>query len=84
MSQFIGIYENAFSKEYCERTMRYFDNMKKQGFSENRQERNESPKTEKDDTAFFGHSEEFINMNSMGEMYTEFNNTFWNIFHKKY
>ena len=36
MTQFIGIYENAFSKEYCEKTIKYFDNLKANGFTENR------------------------------------------------
>ena len=36
MTQFIGIYENAFSKEYCENVIKHFDEMKDLGFVKNR------------------------------------------------
>ena len=84
MTQFIGVYENAFSKEYCERTIKYFNNMQANGFTENRMQSEDAVKTKKDDDAFFGHNEEFVNLQLAGPMYKEFNETFWKIYNEQY
>jgi len=84
MTQFIGIYENAFSKEYCERTIKYFDNMQANGFTENRMQAEGMSKTKKDDDAYFGHNEESVNLQLSGNMFGEFNETFWKIYKEKY
>jgi hypothetical protein len=84
VTQFIGIYENAFSKEYCERTIKYFDSMKSNGFTQNRNQAEGVDKISKDDDAYYGHAEESINLHGTGDMYTEFNNTFWKIYNEQY
>jgi hypothetical protein len=83
MTQFIGIYENAFSKEYCEKTIVYFDAMQKGGFTQNRQSEG-SNKITKDDDAFFAHAGESLNLQGSGKMYSEFNETFWKIYTEYY
>jgi len=84
MTQFIGIYENAFSKEYCERSIKYFDNMKEAGFTEHRMKAENTIRTEKDDDALFAHDEVSLNFQSAGQMYKEFNETFWKIYQEQY
>ena len=82
MTQFIGVYENAFSKEYCEKTIKYFDNLKANGFTENRMQAEGVQKTIRDDDAFFGHYA--INLQNDLELYLKFNETFWKIYNEQY
>jgi hypothetical protein len=84
MTQFIGIYENAFSKEYCERTIKYFDNMQENGFTQNRINSEGAIKTSKDDDAFFAHDEESINLQLSGNMFSDFNKIFWKTYQEQY
>jgi hypothetical protein len=84
MTQFIGVYENAFSQEYCERAIKYFDNMKNAGFTQNRMQADQVQKIMKDDDAFFGHQEKEVNLAAAGTLYKEFNETFWKTYHEQY
>jgi hypothetical protein len=84
MTQFIGIYENAFSKEYCETAIQFFDNMKKNGYIGNRQQLEQINKTLKDDESLFTHSEEVINVQNGANLTVEFNKVFWDIYKKHY
>ena len=81
MTQFIGVYENAFTKEYCEKIIKYFDEMQQAGCTLNRQ-REGASKTQKDDDAFYGHNE--INIQYSGQVFTELNTTFWKIYKEQY
>jgi len=84
MTQFIGIYENAFTKEYCENAIKYFNNMQANGFTKNRMQAEGVEKTKKDDDAYFGHSEESVNLQLSGNMFREFNEIFWKIYKEQY
>jgi hypothetical protein len=84
MDQFIGIYENAFTKEYCERTIKYFNAMQEHGFTADRMQMEQVAKTKKDDFAYFGHNETAINLSGSGKMYHEFNETFSKIYKEQY
>jgi hypothetical protein len=84
MTQFIGVYENAFSKEYCNRTIAYFDSMQKNGFTHNRLKIDNCEKIIKDDDAFFGQAEECVSLQSSGTMFIEFNEIFWKIYNEQY
>ena len=83
MTQFIGIYENAFSKEYCENAIQYFENMKTNGYTKNRQTEGVS-KITKDDEFLFGSSVEELNLQHSGILQKEFNDIFWNIYRNNY
>ena len=74
---FIGIYENAFAKEYCELVIAYFNDMEKAGCAKNRMEADDSPKNIKDDLAVFAHSFESVNFQSSGNLLSIFNQVFW-------
>jgi len=81
MTQFIGVYENAFSKEYCEKVMSYFDLMKKSKNTFSRKQLGDS-KLNKDDDSYFGHSE--INISNCFDFLEEFNNILWQIYKEHY
>jgi len=84
MTNFIGLYENAFSKEYCEKVIQYFENMKVNGFTQNRIQAEDAIKIKKDDEALFTHSAEEVNFSYSGSLHKEFNNIFWDIYKNKY
>ena len=84
MENFIGIYENAFSKEFCNTTINYFNAMQNAGFTKNRQQtQKDILKIEKDDDSFYGHAVESMNFNNSGLM-QEFNDVFWKIYTEQY
>jgi len=50
---FVGIYKNAFPKEYCQDVIKQFNRLQEQGFTKTRQETNDGTKLVKDDTAIW-------------------------------
>jgi hypothetical protein len=84
IDNFIGVYKSAFSKEYCNRAIKYFDEMQKNGFTENRFESDGSLKTRKDDAALHSADEECLNLTASGSLFKEFNETFWGIYNNHY
>jgi hypothetical protein len=80
IENFVGIYENAFSKEFCENVINQFNLLQEQGFTKTRQELNDADKVTKDDSAIWTGS--FYNTevdvrgmhNLIGK---EFNDVFW-------
>lgn len=84
MTQFIGCYEDAFSKEYCEKVIKYFEDMKEAGNTMSRQKADSVSKVLKEDDACFAHSEEEISLSNSKALQKEFNDTFWEIYNKYY
>jgi hypothetical protein len=84
MTQFIGIYENAFSKEYCEKLIQYFDDMQEAGHTLNRQQADEVSTIMKNDDALFDHSEDYINLQNSKNLHKHFNEVFWKIYNEQY
>lgn len=84
MTQFIGVYENAFTKEYCEKVINHFNNMKDSGFVENRLKLENITKTKKDDESTFLHRQEEFSIHNDKGLLLEFNNTFWDFYSKQY
>jgi len=76
--QFIGIYEDVFSKQFCEESIKYFENMSKVGFCHNRQNFEGTAKHNKNDLTVFAHYETQINLMHTQALITEFNSVFWN------
>jgi len=83
MENFIGVYENAFSKEYCEAAIAYFDKSKESGFTKNRQKVENISATLKNDEALFAHDVEEINVNYT-ILIPKFNDVFWKIYKEQY
>jgi len=73
-NDFIGIFENVLTQEYCDTAIKHFELMKENGFIVNRQQNNEGNKTIKNDEMLFS----VIDENGLrGKLYTEFTDTFW-------
>jgi hypothetical protein len=75
MNDFIGVYENAFSPEYCKLVINHFDTMQKNGFTLNRMQTGKQT-IEVDDEHLACHSHEQINFTPANLM-TTFNGVFW-------
>ena len=84
MTDFIGIYKNAFSKEYCERVIKYFDNMQENGFTQNRMQSENKSNILKNDSSFYSHNEQYINSQFIGGLHQEFNKIFWKTYTEQY
>ena len=75
--QFIGIYEDAFSKQFCEEAVTYFENMNKTGFCHNRQNFEGILKHKKDDYTVFPHYEALVDLTPTQKLISEFGTIFW-------
>ena len=53
MDQFIQVYKKAFSDEFCNQAIDYYNVAEQGGMTVNRQEHDDTPKTEKQDTATY-------------------------------
>lgn len=77
--QFIGIYEDAFSKEYCESVINYFELMAASGHATNRQQQDINiPKSAKDDLAIFSTDNATINLHHNSVLMKQFSEVLWN------
>jgi hypothetical protein len=85
--QFIGIYENALSLDFCNDAINYFKTMQDNGFIENRQMFEKAPKISKDDETLFLHDEQILPLtnstainlhinNVLGEYYEQYREEF--------
>ena len=83
IENFIGIFKGAYSTEYCDRAIAYFEHSDSNGLTLTRQKQNRNVSAlEKDDLQFFGHDEGSIAHTS--GLISEFNNTFWNVIYPTY
>jgi hypothetical protein len=81
IDNFIGVFENAFSKEYCDSVIQHFENCHAAGLSSTRQQ--SKPDTKKisiDDTQVF--TVDFLRAGN--EAIKEFTGTFWGVIHPTY
>lgn len=80
VEDFVGIYEDAFSLDYCNEVIRQFEILNEQGFTSSRQKLNMGTKVEKDDTAVWT-GEFHVNETETSGMHIsigqEFNNVYW-------
>jgi hypothetical protein len=73
---FIGIYEDAFSKEYCDSLVKYFEDLSAAGLTKSRQQDDsELLKLDVDDEQLYAH--EIANVSGCGEALNHFNLVFW-------
>jgi hypothetical protein len=73
IKDFVGVYHNFFSKEYCEKVIDYFNLAEKAGLTGNRQSHDKALKTYKDDSFLFCSGTAHIDPSFT----TEFLNKFW-------
>lgn len=75
INKFVGIFENAFSKEYCERLIKAYDTAIEAGFGQTRQDTEDFSKLKKADTQLFNTPE---NIQIPLVNIQEFSEIFWN------
>jgi hypothetical protein len=81
IENFIGIFEDAFTKEYCDSVINFFNESTKAGLGSTRHQQGES-KLDKDDTQVYAHSE--FNLYYSNSIIPEFNKVFWNELYPEY
>ena len=84
---FVGVYENAFSKDFCNEVIQNFEHMDANGFVRNRQDLGYGAKFEIDDNSvwsgnIYGSQTDFASMNEL--LGKQFNNVYWNECYKHY
>jgi hypothetical protein len=81
---FIGVYDNAFSEEFCKSSIDYFEKMHDAGFSLDRQVAERVTKINKDDFAVYSHSEQLIDLYTTFQVQSEFFKLFWEQYYADY
>jgi len=81
---FIGIYENAYSQEFCNTVIKYYEDMNEAGFGKNRLICEGTKPLLKNDTTVFPHEESLINLTATKELMNHFNKEFWGQHYKDY
>ena len=74
INKFVGIFENAFSKEYCERLIKAYDTAIEAGFGRTRQQDEAATKLQKADTQLYNNTG---NIQIPIPDIAEFNEIFW-------
>lgn len=80
ISDFIGIFDNAFSKNFCQRTIDFFENANTAGLCYNRQQENGVTRSLKHDQAIMLTEESSYTLNATKALSKEFVDTFWQHF----
>jgi hypothetical protein len=75
IENFVGVFEDAYSKEYCNSVIQYFESMKEAGMTSSRQQNENISKTLKNDLQLFGHDE--VSITYTKSFLPTFNNVFW-------
>ena len=82
MDNFIEVYKGAFSHEYCDNLIQYFNNAEECGLTMSRQDHDGSPKMDKEDLATYIPS--FPMEHTDKNFVNEFNRVFWGECYKQY
>ena len=83
IENFIGIYEDAFTKEYCDKVIEYFNTAEKAGLTLDRQQQDSKTSTlEKNDLQLYASDERCLKYSF--EYITAFNEVFWGTVYPKY
>jgi len=82
MDQFIQIYEKAFSDEFCNKFIEYYNMVEQMGLTINRQDHDKAIKIDKEDEAIFIPS--YPLAHAEVSLIKEFDNIFWQNCYKNY
>jgi hypothetical protein len=74
LDNFVGIFKNAFTKEYCEQVIKYYEDMVKSGHGLTRFQDSGIAKTFKDDIQLFADDIDYIPLRNVTK---DFNKLFW-------
>lgn len=81
VKNFVGIFRNAFSKEYCEQVIKHYENMAAAGHGQTRFESSGDAKTTRDDTQIFADDIDYVPLRSS---IRQFNELFWGKYYPIY
>lgn len=82
MNDFIGVYEGAFSEDYCTKAIEQFDEAIEQGFGWDRQKSEGTGKTVKNDHSYWSSETDISSLsNELGRNFTK---VFWQDCYAKY
>jgi hypothetical protein len=81
---FIGIYENAYSPEYCQSVVNYFEQMAAAGFAVDRHVDEKRLRVDKDDSMIFCQEPSILPLGVSSALFKEFNDVFWNECYQDY
>lgn len=84
ISDFIGVFHKAFSKEFCEQCINVFNTAEKYGFVLTRQQHTGVKKTLKDTDSFFINADVSYEFLTTSPMTPEFSRIFWNNVYPEY
>ena len=87
INNFLGIFPNAVSKEYCEKVIKRVEYIQQAGGREGKilsrqEEEGISPMYKDNDTYFLGDDDNHISMEKDFPLLKEFNQTIWKCYHK--
>jgi len=81
IKDFVGVFKNAFTKEFCEDIIKYYESMVSAGHGQTRFQSHGDSKTLRDDTQLFAGQVESIPLRKVTR---EFNELFWGKFFPVY
>ena len=84
LKNFVGIFDNAVSSEYCKKAIDFFEKSKEAGFGVDRQVGDSVLKTKKEDTAIFLGNSSMLALKGCGDLCKEFNDALWNKCYSQY
>jgi hypothetical protein len=74
LGNFVGVFKNAFTKEFCERIIKHYEDMAESGHGQTRFASENASRTRKDDTQIFADDIDYIPLRKATK---EFNELFW-------
>lgn len=77
IKDFVGIFKNAYTKEFCESVIEHYESMVASGHGKTRFESENASKTYKDDTQLFADGIDYVPLRKTTK---EFNELFWGKF----
>lgn len=80
IEDFVGIYDNAFSSDFCNRVIEYFENAEAAGYCYTRKQEANIPSMLMDDTSIMMSEESSYTLNATRLLSNEFLDSFWQHF----
>lgn len=78
IENFIGVFENAFSWEFCQECIGFFDRLEDSGMTYNRQQAENVKRNRKDDRSAYLFNEDIVDLKYTKYIRQQFGEVFWN------
>jgi hypothetical protein len=83
IKDFIGVFDDVFSKEFCDNVIFFYEKMLESGFGHSRQSEGDR-KSKKDDVAVYLAQNEVVRLDNATFLSAEFHDTFWKKCYSEY